>query len=341
VVADANTGAILASKNAHTQLPPASTLKTLTALTVAPWLQLDSPYNAIPMDQGQEGSRVGLEAGKQYTVKQLFLGLMLPSGNDAASALANAYKGWSGTLADMNAQAARVGAKDTVARNPSGLDKNGQVSSAFDLVTIFRELIKNKEIRAIMATKVAEFPAGKKKTFGIANQDHLLLDNFPGIIAGKTGYTTKAWNTFVAAAERNGHTLLVSIMRSEGVTETNVAALFNWGFANISNVNPVGHLPVAEPDTSNPVARPARLLDQQGNEIAPAAVPAANGTSSETLTPLTGSDVSPGSPIAMANSSQLSSTAAWIAIGASVVVAMLALVLAWLITRAIHRRHEA
>ena len=99
LVADATTGTILAAKNAHGRFMPASTLKTLTALTLLPRLDKSAVYVGRPQDTSVEGTRVGIVAGATYTVDQLFYGLFLASGNDAASALANAGGGWAKTVA--------------------------------------------------------------------------------------------------------------------------------------------------------------------------------------------------------------------------------------------------
>ena len=90
VVVDAETGDVLAAKNAHLRLPPASTLKTLTAITLLPRLSPDDEYRVQWADAHVAGSAVGLVPGSRYTVDELFYGLMLPSGNDAARALARA-----------------------------------------------------------------------------------------------------------------------------------------------------------------------------------------------------------------------------------------------------------
>lgn len=262
-LADAKTGEVLAARNPHMQLPPASTQKVLTALTVMPHLIGSSSYSATLKDSAQIGARAGIRSGKAYTVDELLLGMLLPSGNDAASALANAYLGWPGTIAAMNAEAKRIGAVDTTAVNPSGLDKAGQLSSAFDLVTIFRQAMKIPHFREIMLLKTAKFPIGKNSQMTIGSENRLLLHDYPGTIGGKTGYTTRAGRTFVAAAERGDRTLVVSVMRSDGATDQNAEDLLDWGFANAGLTNPVAQLPTPEPVATAPVPVAARQLDQR------------------------------------------------------------------------------
>ncbi len=270
VLADGDTGEILAAQGPDVQHPMASTLKALTAYTVIPRLLPKSEYVARKKDEKAEGSHVGVIAGRRYAVHELLTGLMLPSGNDAASALANANGGWPKTLAEMNAEAERLGALSTRAKNPSGLDARGQVSTAKDLVTIFRAGLKQPEFLKLVGMKSANFPAQKAKqyragkTFKIYNQDRLLMTNYPGIIGGKTGYTTNAGRTFVGAASRGGTTLLFSFMRTNLGTEEAGRELLDWGFANASLLNPIGSLPDAKPIKDPPV-RVAASSGDAGN----------------------------------------------------------------------------
>ena len=250
VVADLETGAILAATNAHLPLPPASTLKTLTSLAVLRDVPLDTTVTATAKDARQDGSRVGLIPGKTYTVEQLFYALLLPSANDAANALARANGGRKATVAEMNAIAAELQALDTHAVNPSGLDAPGQVSSAYDLALIGRAAMANEQFRSFVQTKKYAFPAWKgkklrKKTvYEIYTTNRLLLDDYRGTLGVKTGYTTEAKNTFIGAAKRKGRSLIVVIMQPVGHTATAAEALLDWGFANADRVTPVGTLAV-------------------------------------------------------------------------------------------------
>ena len=248
VVADAQTGEILASRNAHRQFKPASALKTLTAITLLPLLDKGDEYKVEWEDAAVEGSAVGIVPGATYTIDDLFYGLMLPSGNDAAHALSNAAGGMDQTVDLMRDVAERLGARDTKVRNPSGLDTPAQVSSAFDLALFAQEGLTRADFRRYVGTVSTSFPAempkhGKKrKSYMIYNQNPLLLDGYRGILGVKTGYTTEAGRTFVAAAERDGRTLIVSLM---GIVEASDAAstkLLNWGFERGDAVTAVGSL---------------------------------------------------------------------------------------------------
>src|SRR6185436_10680267 len=197
LVADMDTGQILAARHPHTRHLPASTLKTLTALTLIPRLDPNRMVMARPADVAVDGTHVGILPGTAYSVRTLLQGLLMASGNDAAYALARANNSIIATLAQMNATAARLGALDTVARDPSGLDRPGESSSAYDLALIGRAAMKLPAFRAYVATKQVRFPGGRSSNgkvvpaFRITNHDKLLF-NYRGAIGIKNGYTIAA-----------------------------------------------------------------------------------------------------------------------------------------------------
>ena len=263
VLADLDTGAILAAKGPHVQRAPASVLKTLTAVTLAQRLDPNYVYTTTYDDIAVEGSRVGLVEDATYTVRQLFFGLFMQSGNDCASALANANGGIDATVAQMNEEAQRLQAYDTVAMNPSGLPADGQVTSAYDLALIAREGLSRPDIFEYANTRVIEDypgympdkPGDPRPTMAIATQNPLFIQGYEGAIGLKTGWTTEAGRTFVGAAKRGDTSLVVTLMNVDGEIYDSAAALLDWGFANISEVTPVGYLvdPVSTPlDQANP-----------------------------------------------------------------------------------------
>jgi D-alanyl-D-alanine carboxypeptidase (penicillin-binding protein 5/6) len=241
VVADADTGEILAAKGPHVLRAPASTLKILTALTLIPQLDPATLIKAKKRAVNTYGTRVGLVRGRDYTANDLFYALLLPSANDAAMALAQGAGTVKTTLAQMNQVADSLGALDTVAKNPSGLDAPGQVSSAYDLATIGRSALALPYFREVVATKKYEF-SNKKKSKTIYTQNRMLLGNFKGTIGLKTGYTTNAGRTFVGAAERKGTTYIVSLMGIKEASSSAAEKLLDWAFANGDTVTPIGVL---------------------------------------------------------------------------------------------------
>ncbi|GAA2801173.1 D-alanyl-D-alanine carboxypeptidase family protein [Kribbella solani] len=250
VVADLDTGQVLAAKAPHAKLRPASTLKTLTALVLLPRLKKTDPVIGSDADARIIGSKVGVYPGLHYTVDLLFQGMFLASGNDAVHALcAHDQGGVPATIQRMNAKAKDLGALDTTVTDPTGLDADGQYSSAYDLALFAQAGLSRPDFAKYASTKFTNFPnAGNKGTYQVANQNKLLF-SYDGALGVKTGYTTLARNTFVGAARRNGHTLVVTMMNApHGITE-DAANLLTWAFANYGKLQPVGTLvrPAATP----------------------------------------------------------------------------------------------
>jgi D-alanyl-D-alanine carboxypeptidase (penicillin-binding protein 5/6) len=260
VLADAGTGEILASKGAHKLRAPASTLKALTALTLLPRLPLDGTYVGRPSDLVPGTATAGVKPGVTYTNEQLFYGMMLPSGNDAARALAHSNGGIKKTLKEMNQVAASIGALDTVARTPNGLDKKGQQSSAYDLALIAMHGLRIPEFATIVRTEKYSFPGKGGKLRPIYTTNRLLLDGYRGGAGVKTGFTSEAGRTFIGAATRKGRTLVVALMGIKSGSSQAAADALTWGFKNHDDVAPVGTLNVegaAVVTASSPGAPPA------------------------------------------------------------------------------------
>ncbi|NHC43933.1 D-alanyl-D-alanine carboxypeptidase family protein [Motilibacter aurantiacus] len=274
VVADAETGEVLATKAPHKPLRPASTLKTLTALTLQPKLDEKTVYTASADDANIEGSKAGMVPGGTYTVEQMFQALFLNSGNDAAHGLATLNGGVAQTVAEMNALADSLQAHDTRAVSPEGLDEDGQVSSAYDLALFGRAALANPAIMEYAGTVQAPFPGrmvkkGKRRpTFQLWSHQKYVL-NYDGALGIKNGWTTLAKNTIIAAAERNGRTVLVTLMgASQGWQEA--VQLSDWFFRHGGKAAPVGELvepgaPTGAVEAAAPTLAPAP----------PAAAPAA------------------------------------------------------------------
>lgn len=287
ILADAETGEVLAHKGAHVQRAPASTLKTLTALTVLPQTSPDDTYVATRKAANTYGSRVGLKPGKRYTLDQLWNAVFLPSANDAAIAVAEANGGVRKTVRQMNQVAQSLGALDTVAKNTNGLDAPGQLSSAYDLALIAREGLKRDDFSTYARTVKAQFPnvRGKGK-HTIYTTNRMLLHGWRGAIGVKTGFTSNAGRTFVGAAERKGRTLIVALMGIKESTEDAATKLLSWGFKNADKVEPVGTL--VEPNTVGTAARTADTKPDNSSS-APDAEPNADDTSAATS-----ADLAPG-----------------------------------------------
>ncbi|QNP64872.1 DUF5136 domain-containing protein [Streptomyces genisteinicus] len=259
IVADAESGEVLAAHNAHWKLPPASTLKMLFADTLLPRLPKDAVHKVTDAELagvGEGSSLVGVKEDHTYSVHDLWLGVFLRSGNDAVHVLSAMNGGVEKSVADMQAHAEELQALDTTVVSPDGYDEPNQVSSAYDLTLIARSGLQKKDFREYASTVTAQFPGEQKKgkpreTFAIQNTNRLLtgsggVDPYQGIAGIKNGNTTHAGATFTGVAERNGRVLLVTVMNpssEEGQAVYKEAArLLDWGFAAAGKVTPVGEL---------------------------------------------------------------------------------------------------
>jgi D-alanyl-D-alanine carboxypeptidase (penicillin-binding protein 5/6) len=326
-VSDARTGEVLAAKDAHRKLPPASTLKTLFADTVMPRFPATLKHKVTQADLaglGEGSSLVGVQPGQTYTVADLWRGVFLASGNDAVHVLANMNGSVANTVAQMQAKARMLGANDTHVVTPDGYDEPGQVSSAYDLAVFARAGLDNPDFAGYAATKDSQFPGGYDDhgtyvaSFGIENTNRLLTGEkgvtaYPGLIGVKNGYTTNAGNTLVAAARRDGRTIIVSVMNPQSgvynAVYTEATKLLDWGFAAADHTSAVGTLNAAAPD------RPADA------GVAPAGQSTSSASSADPGAPRE----EPAGPVSA--HSDTASTTAWYIGGALVLVAAVCVVL--------------
>ena len=215
VLADLDSGAVLAARAPHARHRPASALKVLTALVAVDRLDPSATVAGAPEDLSIDGSRAGIGPGGTYTVRELLAGLLLNSGNDTAQALARAMGGDAATVAAMTDTARVLGAFDTRPATPSGLDGPGMSSSAYDLALLFRQALREPLFAEIIATCDDPFPGyGDRPGFVLSNANPLLA-RYPGTLGGKTGFTDAARHTIVGAAERDGRRLVVAVVRAE------------------------------------------------------------------------------------------------------------------------------
>jgi D-alanyl-D-alanine carboxypeptidase (penicillin-binding protein 5/6) len=269
VVADLDTGAVLAARAPHARQRPASTLKVLTAMVAIDRLDPDAQVAGAPEDLTIDGSRAGIGPGGTYTVRQLLTGLLLNSGNDTAQALARAMGGDAATVAAMADKARQLGALDTRPATPSGLDGPGMATSAYDLAVLFRQAMREPLFAETIATREIPFPGYADRPGFVLSNVNPLLARYPGTLGSKTGFTDAARHTIVGAAERNGRRLVVSVVRAENTPVVNwrqAAALLDWGFALPAGVTPVGMVVDAAPP---PLAASAGTPGPSGTFRAP------------------------------------------------------------------------
>ncbi len=280
LVADLDSGEVLAAENPHARHRPASTIKLLTALVAGERLPPDRAVTGTQADADTEGSRAGIGPGGRYTVTQLLSGLLLASGNDTAQALARELGGVPVTLAAMNAKARALGALDTRAASVSGLDAPGMSSSAYDLALVLREVLEQPRLAELLRTPQVLFPGfGDRPDFMLGNDNRLLTD-YPGALGGKTGFTNDARHTYLGAAEHDGQRLVVVLMRAEQRpvrTSEQAARLLDYGFALAAD-RPVGRL------VDGPPASPAQSEITTPSQTTASPAPTTNPTGTAPIT---------------------------------------------------------
>ena len=237
-VIDLDQGTVIAAKDPHGRYRPASIIKILLALVAIEELQLDDTITAVAADANMVGSRVGIVEGVDYRVETLLLGLLLNSGNDCGNALARALGGWDSAIAKVNAKAISLGATDTRVVNPTGLDAPGQSTSAYDMGLFVREAFNDPTYRKLSSVRLTTIPGDPElgvEDFEIANDNQLLVTDYPGALGGKTGFTDDARHTFVGVAEQAGRRLGAIILDATVVAaprpHEQAALLLDAGFA--------------------------------------------------------------------------------------------------------------
>jgi D-alanyl-D-alanine carboxypeptidase (penicillin-binding protein 5/6) len=259
VLADLDTGDVIAARDPHGRQRPASIIKVLIAMQAINELDLKKRVAGTAEDADADGTRVGVDRGGSYTVDQLLHGLLMHSGNDAAHALAMQIGGMDKALDKINTLAAKLGGKDTRVATPSGLDGPGMSTSAYDVALFYRYAWRNPTFTQIVATRTFDFPGHPARPDVPDDTDHpgyqlendnQLLTNYPGALGGKTGYTDDAGQTFVGAANHDGRRLMAVLLhgtRQPIPPWEQAAHLLDYGFATPLGTK-VGTL--VEPDPS-------------------------------------------------------------------------------------------
>ncbi len=236
---DATAGVELFARNADERLPVASTIKIATALVVVEHAELDEEVTIIESDLvditlSSNMGLNGLVAGDTFTVEQLLVGLLVPSGSDAANALArhvgmkladteDAETGYNAFVDEMNTFVRDLGFKNTQFTNPAGDDSANSFSSAYDLARLGGRLMRNPTLAAIVAEPymrvISVGPEGRIYEEDGTNQ---LLGQF-GVVGMKTGSTTEAGACLISARLVNdgGNTIITVVLGSDLVYDAN------------------------------------------------------------------------------------------------------------------------
>ena len=235
------TGQVLWERDPHARVRIASLTKMMTALLTVLNSTSREPVLITRRAADMSGSKVGvLPVGHHVRLETLLYGLLLPSGNDAAVALAEHVSHRVSTFVRlMNAEAARLGMGCTRYSSPSGYFDRGNFSCAADLAVLAREDLSQPRIARVTRTLSAalRFPIKGGKLF-LYNNNPLLIYHYPGTTGLKTGFTEAAGRCLVGTAERNGVRLGVVILHS---TEPGrqARALLNRGFEDVYHLAPL------------------------------------------------------------------------------------------------------
>ncbi len=205
IVIDCSSKRVLFEKNAYKKRGMASTTKIMTALVCIESITSDEIVTVSPFAAGTEGSSIWLSPGEKMSVDDLLYGLMLSSGNDAATALAEHTAGSVAAFTQMmNAKAKSIGAYNTNFTNPHGLPDENHYTTAYDLALISAKAMENERFAQIVATKNKTISwEGSEWDRSLSNHNKLLkmYEYATGI---KTGFTKKDGRCLVSAAEKDG-----------------------------------------------------------------------------------------------------------------------------------------
>jgi D-alanyl-D-alanine carboxypeptidase (penicillin-binding protein 5/6) len=232
VLINAASGRIIYAKNANTIMAPASTTKIMTAILVLEHLSLNRTVTISAKAASREGSSMYLRKNEKKTVRELLYGLMLSSGNDAATALAEAVSGTEFKFAELMTKKARLlGMKNTRFKNASGLPARGHYSTAYDLGILTRYALKNGNFSKIVSTKVKEVSGSGRKNRRLINHNKLLW-RYRYTNGVKTGFTQTAGGCLVSSAQKNGNSLISVVLKTSYIYD-DTQKLFEYGFSKL------------------------------------------------------------------------------------------------------------
>lgn len=254
IAVDADSGAVLFGQGIHELTPPASITKLLTALVVVENSSMDDmvtfSYDAVNNVESGSGNKKNIAEGDKLSVKDCLYLLLLQSSNQAANALAEHVAGSRDAFADMmNEKVKELGCTDgTHFANPSGLNDDTQVVSAYDMAIIAQAAFNNSDVLEISSTKSYKLTPTQNNPSGAtcANEHRLIITDdetselyCPEAKAGKTGYTSLAGNTLVTYGEKDGRRVISVVLKGQPSPNyfLDGKTLLQFGFENFQNVS--------------------------------------------------------------------------------------------------------
>lgn len=216
IIMEMNSGRVLYSRDADSKRLIASITKIMTCIVTLENSSLDKVITVGDEVRKMYGTNIYIEVGEKMSVKDLVYGLMLRSGNDAASVLANnVFESEEKFVEAMNKKAKDIGMTNTIFNNPHGLDEETKnYSTARDMVLLSRYAYNNETYREIIKTKKYTCKSNTK-SYAWYNR-MTLMNTYKSCIGGKNGYTPSAGKTLVSLAEDDGMTLsIVSLKDSD------------------------------------------------------------------------------------------------------------------------------
>lgn len=230
IVMDLDSGRILYEKNANQKRLIASITKIMTAIVAIEEGDLTEKITVGEEVLSMYGTNIYVEVGEKMKLRDLLYGLLLRSGNDASVVIAKAIAGSEEKFVNlMNKKAQEIGMKNTIFKNPHGLDEETEnYSTAYDMALLSKYAYKNKTYRNIVSTDKYEVSTGKK-TYLWYNRNKLLT-TYEYCTGGKNGYTPRAGKTLVTTASKKGLNLTI-VTLSDGDIYNNHIDLYEDFFS--------------------------------------------------------------------------------------------------------------
>ncbi|MFB4166383.1 D-alanyl-D-alanine carboxypeptidase family protein [Virgibacillus sp. JSM 102003] len=244
ILIERDTGKMLYDKNAHEKLPPASMTKVMTLLLIMEALdtgkiEKDEIIRVSERAASMGGSQIFLEAGEEMSVNDLLKGVAIASGNDASVALAERISGSEEAFVKkMNEKAKKLGLKNTLFQNTTGLPAKNHYSTVYDMAIMAKELLKYETITEYTSKYEDYLRKGQDNEFWLVNTNKL-VKFYPGVDGLKTGYTNEAKYCLTATAEKNDMRVIAVVMGADTTKERNatVSQMLDYAFNHFETTN--------------------------------------------------------------------------------------------------------